>query len=156
MSASDVSADFVVVGTGIGGVTAAIVAADAGLDVVLVERADKVGGVSGISGGLVWMPRTRYAEGYEGSAAAVDTYLVHVGAGFSEEPLRRRYLDTGPEAVHYLADNERRATSTTSSAGQTARGRIAVPSTWNRSRAPLSGSGSNARCARSSSVAEST
>ncbi len=98
-------ADFVVVGTGIGGVTAAIVAADAGLDVVLVERADKVGGVSGVSGGLVWMPLTRYAEGQGDSAEAVDTYLEAVAAGYSDPELRRRYLDAGPEAVHYLADH---------------------------------------------------
>src|SRR5277367_809619 len=99
-------ADFVVVGSGIGGLTAAIVAADAGLGVVVVERADKVGGVSGVSGGLVWMPRTRYAEaaGHEDSAEAVLRYLEGVSAGYGEERLRRRYVDTGPEAVHYLAD----------------------------------------------------
>ncbi len=48
--------DVVVIGSGAAGLTASIVAADAGLKTVLVEKGTKWGGTSAISGGGLWMP----------------------------------------------------------------------------------------------------
>lgn len=97
-------ADFVVVGSGLGGLTAGIVAADAGLSVVVVERSAKVGGVTAASGGLVWVPLTRYRTEPD-SADRVLRYLEFVAAGHGTSAHRRRFVEAGPEAVHYLADH---------------------------------------------------
>ncbi len=104
-SRRDVDADLVVVGSGIGGLVAAITAHDLGLSVVIVERSDRVGGVTGVSGGLIWVPLTRYAAADGDSREDVIRYLEHCSAGFGEPSLREQMVDVGPEAVHYLADH---------------------------------------------------
>ena len=43
--------DVVVVGSGAGGMSAAITAAKAGLDVLLIEKSDYIGGSTAVSGG---------------------------------------------------------------------------------------------------------
>ncbi|HUH38710.1 MAG TPA: FAD-dependent oxidoreductase [Spongiibacteraceae bacterium] len=52
----DHSVDVVVVGSGAGGMTAALRAAHAGLDVLIVEKAATYGGTSATSGGGLWVP----------------------------------------------------------------------------------------------------
>ena len=63
---------------------------------VVVERADKLCGVSGVSGGPVWMPGTRYQEaaGVADSPGDVLAYLEGVSAGYGEEALRRRWVES--------------------------------------------------------------
>jgi 3-oxo-5alpha-steroid 4-dehydrogenase len=51
----DLEADVVVVGGGCGGVSAAIGAAEAGADVLLLERTGALGGASAMSGGLIYL-----------------------------------------------------------------------------------------------------
>ncbi|HET9731140.1 MAG TPA: FAD-dependent oxidoreductase [Acidimicrobiales bacterium] len=52
----DQSFDVVVVGSGAGGMTAALTARAAGATVVLVEKADRYGGSTALSGGGIWAP----------------------------------------------------------------------------------------------------
>lgn len=52
----DQSFDVVVVGSGAGGMTAALTAKAAGASVVLVEKADRYGGSTALSGGGIWAP----------------------------------------------------------------------------------------------------
>lgn len=52
-------ADVVVVGTGAAGCSAALNAARAGADVVMLEKRDEVGGTTAKSGGWYWMPNHR-------------------------------------------------------------------------------------------------
>src|SRR4051794_11011571 len=54
--------DFVALGAGIGGITAALVAHEAGLSPVVLEKSDQVGGVAAYSGGQVWVPGNHLAE----------------------------------------------------------------------------------------------
>ncbi len=72
----------VVVGAGIGGLTAAITAAELGLDVTLVEAGDKVGGAAAYSGGQVWLGANHVARrlGLEDSVADTLAY-VQAAAG---------------------------------------------------------------------------
>ena len=67
----------IVVGAGIGGMTAAITAAEAGLAVTLVEKGDKVGGAAAYSGGQVWTGGNHVAErlGIEDSVADTVEYV---------------------------------------------------------------------------------
>jgi 3-oxosteroid 1-dehydrogenase len=70
-------AQVIVVGAGIGGMTAAITAAEAGLSVTLVEKGDKVGGAAAYSGGQVWTGGNHVAErlGIEDSVAETVEYV---------------------------------------------------------------------------------
>jgi succinate dehydrogenase/fumarate reductase flavoprotein subunit len=104
----EVEADVVVVGSGAGALTAATVAADAGLEVALIERAPLLGGTTAVSGGVSWIPCNRWqAEaGLEDSRDAAHTYLFGLTQGREYDPeLIETYLDRAPEAIAYLADN---------------------------------------------------
>jgi succinate dehydrogenase/fumarate reductase flavoprotein subunit len=48
--------DVVVLGTGAAGLTAATLAADGGAEVLVLEKAAMVGGTTGVSGGMPWVP----------------------------------------------------------------------------------------------------
>ena len=52
----DFQHDVVVVGSGAGGMTAALIAKDLGLDAIVIEKSDLVGGTTAVSGGAVWVP----------------------------------------------------------------------------------------------------
>jgi len=52
----DLAVDFVVVGSGGGGMSAALAAKDAGLDTIVVEKGKTFGGSTAISGGGIWIP----------------------------------------------------------------------------------------------------
>lgn len=63
----DHEVDFAVVGSGGGGMTAALAAADAGQDTLVVEKGANFGGTTGISGGGIWVPNnpTLRREGHD-------------------------------------------------------------------------------------------
>ena len=55
--------DVLVVGSGNGGLTAAVANHEMGSkDVLVIEKADKIGGTSATSGGGIWIPCNRYAR----------------------------------------------------------------------------------------------
>lgn len=100
------SVDLAIVGTGVGGLTAAIVAADLGLQVVLVERSGMVGGVGAVSGGAAWLPLTRFGAvgNPEDSDDDVSAYMKFLSAGYGTDAHRKRFVANVAAATHYLAD----------------------------------------------------
>ena len=48
--------DLVIVGSGGGGIVAALAAADAGLKPVIIEKQGVIGGSTAMSGGIIWIP----------------------------------------------------------------------------------------------------
>ncbi|GAA4054916.1 FAD-dependent oxidoreductase [Nonomuraea soli] len=105
MSTNEV--DLLVVGTGAAGLTAAIAAADAGLQVLVVESTGKWGGTTAVSGGGLWMPVNplMLRAGVKDSAGEALEYMEQaIGeAGPASSPERRRaFLDSGPEVVRLL------------------------------------------------------
>jgi 3-oxosteroid 1-dehydrogenase len=98
-------ADFVVLGSGIGGLSGAIRAVDGGLSVLILERSELLGGVCSISGGELWVAAT-YLEreaGIEDSIELAEQYLDHLGAGHQDKALQLRFLHSSPEALEYYA-----------------------------------------------------
>jgi 3-oxosteroid 1-dehydrogenase len=52
----DLETDLVVVGSGAAGMTSALTGSSAGLDTLVVEKADVFGGTTALSGGVIWVP----------------------------------------------------------------------------------------------------
>lgn len=106
----DKEVDVLVVGSGAGALTAAVVARQEGCaEVLVVEKSDRYGGTSAMSGGGIWIPNSHYArqQGVKDSASEAFTYLKHViGDEVSEERLRT-YVEKAPEMLEYMANHSR-------------------------------------------------
>jgi DNA-binding NarL/FixJ family response regulator/succinate dehydrogenase/fumarate reductase flavoprotein subunit len=97
--------DLVVVGSGTG-LMAALRAAASGLNVLVIEKADHVGGTMGISGGGLWIPnnyRMREA-GIEDSAAEAIEYIRHATLGQSDPQLAAAFVEQCNGAIEFLRD----------------------------------------------------
>ncbi|HVM65165.1 MAG TPA: FAD-dependent oxidoreductase, partial [Acidimicrobiales bacterium] len=98
-------ADVIVVGSGAAGLTAATLAYDGGADVVLLEKAPLIGGTTGVSGGMPWIPLNRHMAdvGVRDSREEALTYIRRLTLGREPEPaLLEVYVDTAPEMLDYL------------------------------------------------------
>lgn len=96
--------DLLVIGSGAGGLSAAVTAAARGLDVIVIEKEAVVGGTSAWSGGWLWIPRNPLAieAGIREERDAVETYLRHE-LGASYDPVRvGAFLDHGPAMVEFF------------------------------------------------------
>jgi hypothetical protein len=83
--------------------TAALVSSLEGLEVLLCEKSDRVGGTTATSAGTIWVPGTRQAREAGSTDEIVDAkrYLDAV-IGAATDPRRDAYLETGPRVVDYL------------------------------------------------------
>ncbi|MFI6966297.1 FAD-binding protein [Streptomyces sp. NPDC050255] len=96
--------DFVVVGSGGGGMAAALTAADSGLSTVVVEKGAMYGGTTGISGGGIWIPNnpTLKAKGHDDSRASVRRYLDLLTENRVPAARLDAFVDQGPAAMELL------------------------------------------------------
>ncbi|XVQ07716.1 FAD-dependent oxidoreductase [Spirillospora sp. CA-255316] len=99
--------DVIVVGSGAGGLAAAVAAAHGGARVLVLEKADTCGGATAWSGGWMWTPRHRFAR-----AAGVDeplesprTYLRHrLGEQYDEAKVTA-FLEAAPKMVDFFEEH---------------------------------------------------
>lgn len=105
----DHETDFLVVGSGGGGMTAAIVAHDQGAKVLVVEKGKKFGGSTGMSGGALWVPMNDHlrAAGVGDSRDEAITYLRQVTKGKVSEDRLAAYVDGAQAMVRYLESRAR-------------------------------------------------
>lgn len=96
--------DVVVVGSGAGGLSAAITAAKAGLDVLVIEKSEYIGGSTAVSGGAMWIPENPHAAkaGHADTREAAMTYVEAVLGNRLRPDLMRAFLDNGPEMVRFF------------------------------------------------------
>lgn len=99
--------DLLVVGAGPAGMAAALVAAIEGLDVLLAEKSDQVGGTGATSAGTLWIPGNHQsrAAGFTDSAEQAEIYLDALIGAEANRELIATYLQTGPQAIDYLEAN---------------------------------------------------
>jgi len=103
-AASDLEVDLLIAGAGPAGMTAALVASLEGLDVILCEKSDQVGGTGSTSAGTLWIPGNSQsrAAGFDDSEEKADLYLSALIGQETNRELRSAYLRTGPAAIDYL------------------------------------------------------
>jgi len=96
--------DLLVAGAGPAGMTAALVASLEGLDVLLCEKSDQVGGTGATSAGTLWIPGNSQskAAGYNDNAEEADRYLSGLVGEATYRELRDAYLKSGPAVIDYL------------------------------------------------------
>jgi succinate dehydrogenase/fumarate reductase flavoprotein subunit len=98
--------DVIVVGSGAAGCTAALVAAHAGLKVIILEKTAYVGGSTAISGGAIWIPETRFrADDSSDDRVKVLTYLQAFLNNHGDPAMLEAFLDEGPKAIDFLETN---------------------------------------------------
>jgi len=96
--------DLLIAGAGPAGMTAALVASLEGLDVLLCEKSDQVGGTGSTSAGTLWIPGNSQsrAAGFNDSDDQAHNYLSALIGEATNRELRNAYLRTGPKAIDYL------------------------------------------------------
>ena len=96
--------DVLVVGSGGGGMTAALTAQAAGLDALVVEKSSHFGGSTALSGGGIWVPGApaQRREGYVPPPDGVFEYLRRITDGLVSDARMRQYVDSAPEMMEFL------------------------------------------------------
>lgn len=96
--------DVLVIGSGGGGMTAALAADARGLDTLVVEKSAYFGGSTALSGGGIWVPGApaQRREGYAPDPDDVVTYLRAITDGLVDEARLRQYVDAAPRMMEFL------------------------------------------------------
>lgn len=99
--------DVVVVGSGASGLTAALAAASAGAEVLVLEKGSKFGGSTALSGGQMWIPNNSLqgAAGIGDAKKKASTYLTKLAFGRADSRLIRAFVDFAPQAFDFVLDN---------------------------------------------------
>lgn len=99
-----VECDVLVVGSGAGGLSAAVAAAHFGLSVIVAEKADLFGGTTAYSGGWLWIPNAPHAV-VAGKGESPDNprrYLRHILGNRYDEEMIGGYLDAAPRMIDFF------------------------------------------------------
>lgn len=107
MSGFDEIFDWVVVGSGAGSMSSALVMRKAGKSVLILEKSEFVGGTTAKSGGVVWVPNNRFMDPGEDSPEKAITYLDAVAGDDGDMPgtsheRRLAYVAEAPRMIDFL------------------------------------------------------
>jgi len=98
--------DWVCIGSGAAGCTAAIAGHDHGMKTILLEKAAMIGGVTSESAGIIWAPLNPLmkATGIEDTREDALAYLQYIGGGdaYTQREYMEHYVDNAPRTIEYL------------------------------------------------------
>lgn len=99
----DREVDVVIIGTGTG-LVGGLAAATAGAEVLALEKRNVVGGSTGHSGGVVWVPNNEFmrAEGIADSRDNALRYLEHLAQRQADPELLEAFVDAAPEMANFV------------------------------------------------------
>jgi len=99
----------VVAGSGAAGLVAALAAAAAGADVLVLERSDLLGGTTALGGGRVWVPANHCHENPAGAADSAEAARAYLDGLFPARyaHLTEAFLANGPAMARFVAANTR-------------------------------------------------
>jgi len=101
--------DVLVIGSGCGGLTAALTADISNpAKVLVIEKSHLIGGTSATSGGVIWIPDNHLGKekGAQDSISEAKEYLkATIPADEFNEVLIDTYLDQGPKMVRFMEEN---------------------------------------------------
>ncbi|MBT6119417.1 MAG: FAD-dependent oxidoreductase [Rhodospirillaceae bacterium] len=103
----DRETDVLVVGSGAGGLTAAVAASALGLDVLVVEKAPVLGGTTALSEGMIWIPNNAQerARGIADSAEAALDYIARAAGNAFERERAARYIEAALEMLDFMTEH---------------------------------------------------
>ncbi|MFQ5699405.1 MAG: FAD-binding protein [Myxococcota bacterium] len=103
----DHSVDLLIVGSGAGAMTAALVAHDRGAETLLIEKSDRYGGSSAMSGGGLWIPNNclMAGVGIDDSPEEAWTYLKGTVGDVVPEDRLRAFMETSPKMLEYMLEH---------------------------------------------------
>lgn len=109
MTTSEHAVDVLVVGSGGGGMTAALAADAHGLDTLVVEKAHHFGGSTALSGGGIWAPGApaQRRAGHLPDPEGVVEYLRQITGGIVSEARLRQYVESAPVMMEFLEQTSR-------------------------------------------------
>jgi succinate dehydrogenase/fumarate reductase flavoprotein subunit len=95
-----------VIGSGAGGLAAAVTARHHGLDVIVVEKAPVFGGTSAISGGWIWVPCHPFQQalGVSDSRAEAENYLLHEAGEHYDAEHVDAFLAQAPRMLEFFTN----------------------------------------------------
>lgn len=99
-------ADLVVIGSGAAGLTGALVAALGGARVIVLEKADLIGGTTAISGGGAWIPCNSHLGdvGVTDSREEALTYMRACSGEAADDAILEALVDHGAEMIRLLEE----------------------------------------------------
>lgn len=99
--------DVIVVGSGASGLSAAITAHHFGLSVLVVEKADVIGGTTALSGGWLWVPGNSLAReaGVADTLDSARSYIANEAGNHFDAARVDSFLATGKEMVDFFRQN---------------------------------------------------
>ena len=103
LNASD-HCDVLVIGSGAGGLSTAIVARKRGLNVLVIEKEAVFGGTTAYSGGVVWIPGNHHFKPGQASDSPeqIRTYLRNELGNYYDDAAVETFLNHGPEMLDFF------------------------------------------------------
>jgi FAD binding domain len=99
-----IECDVLVIGSGAGGLSTAITARKAGLDVIVAEKEEVFGGTTAFSGGVLWVPGSPYGKKQNAADTreAARQYLKNETGDFFDAGAVDAFLDNAPQMVEWF------------------------------------------------------
>ena len=100
----DQQVDLLILGTGAGGLAAAVTGANEGLSTLVLEKTEFLGGTTAYSAGTCWIPNNRFqrADGITDDEQVAGGYLDRLVGDRAPREVRESYLRNGSQAIDYF------------------------------------------------------